>query len=54
MITRRALLSVGLALALAAAAAPAQAQQRVLRLDQSAPGRLDPSKVVDYASSMLR
>ena len=53
MITRRALLSVGLVLALGAAAADSQAQQRVLRLDQSAPGRLDPSKVVDYASSVL-
>jgi peptide/nickel transport system substrate-binding protein len=53
MITRRALLSVGLTLALGAAAVGAQAQQRVLRLDQAAPGRLDPSKVVDYASSVL-
>jgi peptide/nickel transport system substrate-binding protein len=53
MITRRALLAAGLALALAGAAFEAGAQQRVLRLDQSAPGRLDPSKVVDYASSVL-
>jgi len=41
------------ALALAGAAATADAQQRVMRLDQAAPGRLDPSKVVDYASSVL-
>jgi peptide/nickel transport system substrate-binding protein len=53
MMTRRALLAAGLALALGATAIDSAAQQRLLRLDQSAPGRLDPSKVVDYASSVL-
>jgi peptide/nickel transport system substrate-binding protein len=53
MMTRRALLATALGLALGAGAADAAAQQRLLRLDQAAPGRLDPSKVVDYASSVL-
>ena len=53
MITRRMLPILAAALALAGAAATADAQQRVLRHDEAAPGRLDPSKVVDYASSVL-
>ncbi|MBI3708257.1 MAG: ABC transporter substrate-binding protein [Proteobacteria bacterium] len=47
------LLAWTLALTLCGVAATANAQQRVLRHDESAPGRLDPSKVVDYASSVL-
>jgi peptide/nickel transport system substrate-binding protein len=39
--------------ALCGAATSADAQQRVLRHDEAAPGRLDPSKVSDYASSVL-
>ena len=51
--TYRRILSTGLlALALGAVSATADAQ-RVLRHDEAAPGRLDPSKVVDYASSVL-
>lgn len=44
-----------LALAIAAGmnAGTAEAQQRVLRHDESAPGRLDPSKAQDYAASVL-
>ena len=41
------------ALAFAAGIATASAQQRVLRHDESAPGRLDPSKAQDYAASVL-
>jgi len=49
------LLSFTLALAIAAASfsTMASAQQRVLRHDESAPGRLDPSKVLDYAAAVL-
>jgi peptide/nickel transport system substrate-binding protein len=45
-----ALLSVGLTVA---ATSFSHAQQRVLRHDESAPGRLDPSKAQDYAASVL-
>jgi peptide/nickel transport system substrate-binding protein len=45
-----ALLAAGLALA---DATGASAQQRILRHDESAPGRLDPSKAQDYAASVL-
>jgi peptide/nickel transport system substrate-binding protein len=53
MMLRRTILLIGTALAIGLASSSAMAQQRVLRLDQAAPGRLDPSKVVDYASSVL-
>lgn len=41
------------ALTLCGASMAADAPQRILRHDEAAPGRLDPSKVVDYASSVL-
>jgi peptide/nickel transport system substrate-binding protein len=41
------------AAAFAASVGVAFAQQRVLRHDESAPGRLDPSKALDYAASVL-
>ena len=44
---------LALALAFAAAIATACAQQRVLRHDESAPGRLDPSKVVRTTRSSV-
>src|SRR5262249_25379854 len=48
------LLALSLALSIAAASfATAHAQQRVLRHDEAAPGRLDPSKVLDYAAAVL-
>src|SRR5262249_7725949 len=54
MSRRGPLFALTFALAIAAASlAPANAQQRVLRHDESAPGRLDPSKVPDYARSVL-
>ena len=54
MSRRGLLLSLTLALAIAAASlSMANAQQRVLRHDESAPGRLDPSKVLDYAAAVL-
>lgn len=53
MIIRRTLILIATALIIAYTTGQAGAQQRVLRLDQAAPGRLDPSKVVDYASSVL-
>lgn len=53
MMTRRMMPTLLVALALAGTMATADAQQRVLRHDEAAPGRLDPSKVVDYASSVL-
>lgn len=47
------LLALTLALTIAASFSTADAQQRVLRHDESAPGRLDPSKVLDYAAAVL-
>src|SRR4051812_27214012 len=48
------LLALTLASAIAAASfSTANAQQRVLRHDEAAPGRLDPSKVLDYAAAVL-
>lgn len=43
-------LAVGLALGIAA---PGLAEQRLLRHDEAAPGRLDPAKVSDYSASVL-
>ncbi len=54
MLRRMLMLSlVGAAALTAAPPVPAQAQQRVLRHDEAAPGRLDPSKVPDYAAAVL-
>lgn len=48
--TLRAMLVAFMTIAISGAAI---AQQRVIRHDEAAPGRLDPHKVVDYASSVL-
>jgi peptide/nickel transport system substrate-binding protein len=54
MIRRRTAIHAGvLALTLAGGVTLAQAQQRVLRHDESAPGRIDPTRAFDYASSVL-
>lgn len=52
MFRRSKLFYAAVALGLAIAA-PAGAQERLLRHDEAAPGRLDPSKVTDYSASVL-
>lgn len=52
MLKKSILMSAAIALGMAMGS-PSGAQERLLRHDESAPGRLDPSKVSDYAASVL-
>jgi hypothetical protein len=52
MLKRNLMLYAALALGMAFGSS-AGAQERLLRHDEAAPGRLDPSKVSDYSASVL-